>query len=167
MEREISYMKQALELAETAGSQGEVPVGAVVVFENRVIGKGYNRRESTNSPLSHAEIEAIMEASENMGSWRLEDCELFVTLEPCIMCSGAILQSRIKRVVFGPRDPKAGAVRSLYNLLEDTRLNHRVEVVEGVLADECSQILTSFFKEIRERQKKYASKSRPENSDDI
>ncbi len=156
-------MKQALELAQEAGLQGEVPVGAVVVFENRVIGKGYNRRESTNSPLSHAEIEAILEASENIGSWRLEDCELYVTLEPCIMCSGAILQSRIKRVVFGPRDPKAGAVRSLYNLLEDKRLNHRVEVVEGVLSDECSSILTGFFKDIRSRQKNAVLKTEQNN----
>jgi len=153
MERETRYMKVALELAELAGSLGEVPVGAVVVFENRIIGKGYNRRESTNSPLSHAEIEAILEASKSLNSWRLEDCELFVTLEPCIMCSGAIIQSRIKKLYFGCRDPKAGAVRSLYNLLEDDRLNHRVEITEGLLKDECSLILTEFFKNIRGLQK--------------
>ncbi|MGI6394612.1 MAG: tRNA adenosine(34) deaminase TadA [bacterium] len=160
MKKETGYMKQALELAEIAGKMGEVPVGALVVFENRVIGKGYNRRESTNSPLSHAEVEAILEASSNLGSWRLEECELYVTLEPCIMCSGAILQSRIKKVVFGPRDPKAGAVRSLYNLLEDNRLNHRVEVVEGVLAQECSLLLSSFFQKIREEQKNGSLKPR-------
>ena len=142
-------MGLALELAQKAKDIGEVPVGAVVVFENRVIGKGFNKRESTNSPISHAEIEAIMEASKELDSWRLEDCELFVTLEPCIMCSGAIIQSRIKRVVFGASDPKAGAVRSLYSLLEDRRLNHRAEVEEGVLADSCSEILTGFFREIR------------------
>ena len=144
----------ALELAGMAKDMGEVPVGAVVVFENRIIGKGFNKRESTNSPLSHAEIDAIMEASRELDSWRLEDCELFVTLEPCIMCSGAIVQSRIKRVVFGARDPKAGAVRSLYSLLEDSRLNHRVDVEEGVLAESCSEILTNFFREIRDRRKK-------------
>ncbi len=142
-------MGMALELAQKAKDMGEVPVGAVVVFENRVIGKGFNKRESTNSPLSHAEIEAIMEASSELDSWRLENCELFVTLEPCIMCSGAIIQSRIKRVVFGTRDPKAGAVKSLFSLLEDRRLNHRAEVEEGVLADSCSKILTGFFREIR------------------
>ena len=146
-------MKAALELAVTAGEQGEVPVGAIVVFENRIIGKGYNRRESTNSPLSHAEIEAILEASKFLGSWRLENCEMFVTLEPCIMCSGAIIQSRIKKLYFGCRDPKAGAVRSLYTLLEDSRLNHRVEIVEGIQADECSFVLTEFFKNIRNMQK--------------
>jgi len=154
MERDEYYMGLALELARMAKDMGEVPVGAVVVFENRVVGKGFNKRESTNSPLSHAEIDAIMEASKELKSWRLENCELFVTLEPCIMCSGAIVQSRIERVVFGARDPKAGAVRSLYSLLEDSRLNHRVVVEEGVLVQECSEILTNFFREIRCRRKK-------------
>ena len=153
MENELIYMKRALELASKAKSEGEVPVGAVVVFENRIIGEGYNRREATNSPISHAEIEAIQLASKTLNSWRLEDCDLYVTLEPCIMCSGAIVQSRIKRLFFGSRDPKAGAVRSLYDLLEDDRLNHQVEVHEGLLADECSDILSGFFKEIRASQK--------------
>jgi tRNA(adenine34) deaminase len=153
MDRDKKYMELALEQAKQAYDINEVPVGAVVVFENRIIGKGFNKRESTNSPMSHAEIEAIMEAAGGLKSWRLEDCELFVTLEPCIMCSGAIIQSRIKRVVFGARDPKAGAVRSLYELLEDCRLNHRVIVEEGVMADSCSEILTTFFREIRSGQK--------------
>ncbi|HPS31396.1 MAG TPA: tRNA adenosine(34) deaminase TadA [bacterium] len=157
MEKEIFYMEEALKLAGLARELEEVPVGAVVVLDNQIIGKGYNRRESTNSPLSHAEIEAIVEASACLGSWRLEECELYVTLEPCIMCCGAIIQSRIKKLIYGARDPKAGAVRSLYNLLEDSRLNHQVEIVEGVLVDECSSILTGFFKEIRERQKNKAS----------
>ncbi|MBO4440758.1 tRNA adenosine(34) deaminase TadA [bacterium] len=152
--RETEFMKEALALAGKAKAQGEVPVGAVVVFENRVIGKGYNKRESTNLPTSHAEVEAIVEASECLGSWRLEDCELYVTLEPCIMCSGVIIQSRIKRLIFGARDPKAGAVRSLYSLLEDSRLNHQVEIVEGILADESSALLSGFFREIREKQRK-------------
>ncbi len=146
-------MKLALEQAKSAYDINEVPVGAVVVFDNRIIGKGFNKRESENSPLSHAEIEAILEAAKELKSWRLENCELFVTLEPCIMCSGAIIQSRIERVVFGARDPKAGAVKSLYELLEDSRLNHRVIVEEGVMAESCSEILTTFFREIRSGQK--------------
>jgi len=153
MENKLIYMKRALELAFKAREEGEVPVGAVVVFESRIIGEGYNRREATNSPTSHAEIEAIEMASDNLKSWRLEDCDLYVTLEPCMMCSGAIVQSRIKRLFFGSRDPKAGAVRSLYNLLEDDRLNHQVEVYEGLLADESSAILTEFFREVRASQK--------------
>ena len=153
MTREIEYMKIALELAEKARAMGEVPVGAVVVFENRIIGKGFNKRESAKSPLSHAEIEAIAEAAAYLRSWRLEDCELYVTLEPCIMCSGAIVQARIPKVYFGARDPKAGGVRSLYTLLEDERLNHRVDVVEGILAEESAKLLSGFFREIRERQK--------------
>jgi len=146
-------MKRAFELAEIAKDEGEVPVGAVVVFQNKIIGEGYNRREATNSPISHAEIEAIKMASDHLKSWRLEDCDIYVTLEPCMMCSGAIVQSRIKRLFFGSRDPKAGAVKSLYNLLEDDRLNHQVEVFEGMLAEECSKILTEFFREIRAAQK--------------
>jgi len=153
MESNLIYMKRAFELAEKAKDEGEVPVGAVVVLENRIVGEGYNRREATNSPISHAEIEAIEMASDHLKSWRLEDCDLYVTLEPCMMCSGAIVQSRIKRLYFGSRDPKAGAVRSLYNLLEDNRLNHQVEVHEGLLATECSAILTEFFRDIRASQK--------------
>ncbi len=140
-------------MAEKAAEQGEVPVGAVVIFENRIIGKGHNQREQTNSPSSHAEMIAIEEASRCLGSWRLEKCELFVTLEPCIMCSGAIIQSRIEKVYFGARDPKAGAVVSLYNLLSDLRLNHQVEIEEGLMAEECAKILTDFFRTIRKKQK--------------
>ena len=163
MTRETEYMKIALDLAEKAREMGEVPVGAVVVFENRIIGKGFNKRESAQSPLSHAEIEAIAEAAAYLKSWRLEDCELYVTLEPCIMCSGAIVQSRIPKLYFGARDPKAGAVKSLYTLLEDSRLNHQVEITEGILAEESSALLTGFFKEIRERQKNSKKQQNPEN----
>ena len=163
MTRETEYMKIALSLAEKARMMGEVPVGAVVVFENRVIGKGFNKRESAQSPLSHAEIEAITEAAAYLRSWRLEDCELYVTLEPCIMCSGAIVQARIPKVYFGARDPKAGGVRSLYTLLEDERLNHRVEVVEGILAEESSELLSGFFREIREKQKNSKKQQDSEN----
>ncbi len=147
-------MQEAIRLAEQAASEGEVPVGAVVVFENRVIGKGFNRREITNSPSSHAEMIAIEEAAVTLNSWRLEDCDLYVTLEPCIMCSGAIIQSRIRKVYFGTRDPKGGAVVSLYNILSDERLNHRAEYEENILQEECSQMLKSFFREIRAKQKR-------------
>ena len=163
MTRETEYMKIALDLAEKAREMGEVPVGAVVVFENRVIGKGFNKRESSQSPISHAEIEAISEAAAYLKSWRLEDCELYVTLEPCIMCSGAIVQARIPKICFGARDPKAGGVKSLYTLLEDERLNHRVEVVEGILAEESSELLSCFFREIREKQKNLKKQQALEN----
>jgi len=149
MERDEQFMQRALVLAEEAGRRGEVPVGAVVVFDNRIVGYGYNRRESTQSPLAHAEIVAIEEARETIGFWRLENSELFVTLEPCVMCCGAILQARIRRVVFGARDPKGGAAVSLYTLLTDPRLNHRCEVVEGVLGEACGGILSDFFKRVR------------------
>ncbi len=149
MERDEQFMRAALALAEEAGRRGEVPVGAVVVFGNRIIGSGYNRRESTQSPFAHAEMVAIAEACETTGFWRLEGCELFVTLEPCIMCCGAIVQARIERVVFGARDPKGGAAVSLYSLLADPRLNHRCAVVEGVLGEECGAVLSAFFRRIR------------------
>ncbi len=145
-------MKKALELADLAFLRGEVPVGALVVFDNRVVGRGYNKRETLQSPLLHAEIEAIKEASEELGTWRLENCTLYVTLEPCIMCSGAILQSRIPNVVFGAFDPKAGAVNSLFTLLNDSRLNHRCSVTSGILEEECSEILTRFFRNIRKKR---------------
>lgn len=146
---DVFYMKQALGLANLAFLRGEVPVGALLVFENRVIGRGYNKRETLQSPILHAEIEAINEASEELGTWRLENSTLYVTLEPCIMCSGAILQSRIPNVVFGALDPKAGGVSSLYTLLNDSRLNHRCTVTGGILEKECSEILTRFFRNIR------------------
>lgn len=149
MERDEEFMRHALALAEDAARRGEVPVGAVVVFDKRVVGRGYNRRESTQSPLAHAEIVAIEEACETVGFWRLENCEMFITLEPCIMCCGAIVQARIRRVVFGARDPKGGAAVSLYTLLTDPRLNHRCEVVEGVLGEACGGILSDFFRRVR------------------
>ena len=146
-------MKEAFNLAKQARKEGEVPVGAVVVFENRIIGRGYNRREQLQSALAHAEIMAITEAAKYLKSWRLENCELYVTLEPCVMCSGAIVQSRIKKVIFGAKDPKGGGVVSLFNLLNDSRLNHCVEIEFGVMQTECSTILSDFFKEIRVKQK--------------
>lgn len=146
-------MQEALREAEKARELGEVPIGAVVVFQGKIIGRGYNRREIEQNPLLHAECIAIQEAAEQIGSWRLVDCDLYVTLEPCPMCAGAIIQSRISRVIYGTRDPKAGCVGSLMNLLQDSRFNHQTEVVEDVLKEECSQILKEFFREIRRKKK--------------
>ncbi len=139
-------MRQALTLAGRAAELGEVPVGAVVVFENRVIAEAYNLRESRPSALAHAEMDALAGATRELGRWRLSGCTLYVTLEPCVMCAGALVQSRVDRVVFGARDPKAGAVESLYTVLNDPRLNHRPIVLGGVLAEECGAILSDFFR---------------------
>jgi tRNA(adenine34) deaminase len=147
--RDERWMRHALDLARKAETQGEVPIGAVIVRNQVVIGEGYNRREMDNDPTAHAELLAIQEAARTLRSWRLVDCTLYVTLEPCIQCCGAILLSRLPRIVYGADDPKAGAVRSLYNLLEDTRLNHRADWEGGVLAAECGSILTDFFRNLR------------------
>ena len=146
------FMRQALELAHEASLQGEVPVGALLVANGEIVGRGYNRREQDTDPLGHAELMAIQQACQKLGSWRIPRSTLYVTLEPCPMCSGAIVQSRIERVVFGCRDPKAGAVRSLYALLEDPRLPHRCQVIEGILEEECRTMLTQFFKELRSKR---------------
>lgn len=139
------FMRQAFRLAVHAAEQDEVPVGAIIVRHGRIVAQGWNQREQLKDPTAHAEMLAITSAANGMESWRLEDCTLYVTLEPCLMCAGAILQSRIPRVVFGASDPKAGAVESLYRLLNDDRLNHRCEVRGGVMAIECGEILTAFF----------------------
>jgi len=144
-----AYMREALELAARAGALGEIPVGAVAVHGGRVLGRGFNRRETERDPFAHAELLAMSEVASALGAWRLSGVSLFVTLEPCAMCAGAMVQARIDRLVFGARDPKAGAARSLYNLLEDPRHNHRVEVSEGLLAGECGRILTEFFERLR------------------
>lgn len=143
------FMQEAIKQAILAKEQAEVPIGAVIVFQDKVIATGYNVRETSQSTLSHAELIAIQEANSKIGSWRLEDCTLYVTLEPCPMCAGAIVQSRIKRVVFGAFDPKAGCAGSLMNLLNDDRFNHQVEFESGVLEEECGQLLTEFFKGLR------------------
>jgi tRNA(adenine34) deaminase len=148
------FMQQAYELALQAASADEVPVGAVIVHQNRAIAGAWNQREQLRDPTAHAEMIAITQASAELNNWRLEDCTLYVTLEPCPMCAGAILQARVPRVVFGARDPKAGAVRSMFSMLEDERLNHRVEVCEGVLAERCGRILTEFFESKRRLGKK-------------
>lgn len=148
------FMKQALGLALQAMEEDEVPVGAVIAQGNRVIGAGWNQRESLGDPTAHAEMIAITQAAASAESWRLENCTLYVTLEPCPMCAGAILQSRIPRVVYGATDPKAGAVDSLYRLLDDPRLNHRCDVTGGVMSEDCAAILTHFFREKRRQGKK-------------
>jgi tRNA(adenine34) deaminase len=148
------WMRQALKLAQQAAEQDEVPVGAVIVHKNKIIASAFNQREQLADPTAHAEMIAITQAASHLNSWRLLDCSLFVTLEPCPMCAGAILQSRIPRIVYGALDPKAGAVVSLYQLLNDPRLNHRCETLSGVLANECGRILTEFFDRKRKLGKK-------------
>ncbi len=152
MEDDIKYMQMALAEAGKAYQRAEVPIGAVVVCDDQVVGRGFNLREQTQDPTSHAEMIALREAAANEDSWRLENCQLYVTLEPCPMCAGAVLQSRIKRLVYGASDPKAGAVRSLYQLLDDNRFNHQVEVEAGVLEKESAQLLKDFFRELRLRK---------------
>jgi len=147
------FMKQALEEAKKAAVLGEVPIGAILVYNGEIIARAHNLRETTQNATTHAELEVIQEACEKIGSWRLENTTLYVTLEPCPMCAGAILQSRVPRVVYGARDLKAGCVDSLYHLLNDARFNHECEVTEGILAEECGQILTDFFRALRERKK--------------
>jgi tRNA(adenine34) deaminase len=146
-------MNMALKQAEAAASADEVPIGAVIVLDERVLATARNEREQLRDPTAHAEMIAITQAAAALGNWRLEGCTLYVTLEPCPMCAGAIVQARIPRVVYGAIDPKAGAVRSLYRLLEDPRLNHRCEVVEGVLADRCGWVLSEFFQRKRLEKK--------------
>jgi tRNA(adenine34) deaminase len=144
------FMRLAIEQARIAGRMGEVPIGAVITDgEDKVISSGYNLREAGNDPTGHAEIIAIKKAGEALGSWRLEGSVLYVTIEPCLMCMGAIILARIKRLVFGARDPKAGAVFSVYEIGNDRRLNHTVEVTEGICAEECSALLKDFFKTLR------------------
>ncbi|MBL9164977.1 MAG: nucleoside deaminase [Planctomycetaceae bacterium] len=140
------YMRLALQQATAAAEADEAPVGAVIVAAGRVLAAARNEREALRDPTAHAEMIAITQAASALESWRLENCTLYVTLEPCPMCAGAIVMARIPRVVFGALDPKGGAVRSLYRLLEDERLNHRVEVVEGVLSEPCGQVLSEFFR---------------------
>ena len=150
---DVLFMERALQHARQAGERGEVPVGAVVVHDNRIIGNGHNRREELQSPIAHAEVFALEEASRELGSWRLTQCDLYVTLEPCIMCAGVILQARLRRIIFGCLDPKAGAVISLYSLCGDRRLNHQVPATAGVMAEECASVLGEFFSSLREKKR--------------
>jgi tRNA(adenine34) deaminase len=146
---DAKWMREALVEARQAASLGEVPVGAVVVRADEIVGRGHNRREIDGDPVAHAEIVAIRQAAEAVGNWRLTGCTLYVTVEPCAMCAGALVNSRVEQLVFGTRDPKAGYCGSLGNLVEDPRLNHRLEVTEGVLSEECSEVIRRFFSKLR------------------
>ncbi len=142
-------MQRAIALAGEAASLGEVPVGAVAVYGERIVGEGYNRREVDRNPLAHAELIALQKAAASLGAWRLTGVTLYVTLEPCAMCAGAMIQSRLTRLVYGADDPKMGAAGSLYNLLEEARHNHRVQVTRSVLAESCGRLLEDFFRDLR------------------
>jgi tRNA(adenine34) deaminase len=143
------FMSEALKEAQIAYDKGEVPIGAVVVFNGEIIGRGHNERETLKDPTRHAEISALQAAAKTYGDWRLTGADLYVTIEPCVMCTGAAQQSRIKRIVFGSRDPKGGAAKSLYEIPSDQRFNHVMEVVEGVMEDECRNIMRDFFSRLR------------------
>ena len=151
------YMKDAIRQAKKAAALGEVPIGCVIVHDGQVIGRGYNRRNTDKSTLAHAEITAIKRASKKLGDWRLEDCTMYVTLEPCQMCAGAIVQARIPKVVIGCMNPKAGCAGSILNLLDMKQFNHQVEMEKGILEEECSQMLKQFFKELREKSREKKS----------
>jgi tRNA(adenine34) deaminase len=148
-DKDIELMQEALREAEIAYSHQEVPIGAVIVCQNKIIARTYNRKEELQDPTAHAEILALQEAARYLGSWHLEEIDLYVTLEPCPMCAYAMLQARIKRLIFGTPDPKAGAAGSIINIVQDKRFNHQIEVVSGVLEQECSLILQKFFQERR------------------
>lgn len=156
--KEEKYMKEAIRQARKAWKLNEVPIGCVIVREDRIIARGYNRRNTDKNTLAHAELLAIRKASRVVGDWRLEDCTMYITLEPCQMCAGAIVQARIPRVVIGSRNPKAGCAGSILNLLDIPAFNHQAELTEGVLGEECSALMTDFFRELRERRKKSLTK---------
>ncbi|MEZ3426655.1 MAG: tRNA adenosine(34) deaminase TadA [Lachnospiraceae bacterium] len=153
MNQHEKYMKDALKQAKKAYALGEVPIGCVIVYQDKIIGRGYNRRNTDKNTLSHAEITAINKASKYIGDWRLEECTLYVTLEPCQMCAGAIVQARIPEVVIGCMNPKAGCAGSILNILQMPAFNHQVNITKGILEDTCSDMLTTFFKELRIRNK--------------
>lgn len=150
---EEKYMREALRLAKKAAALGEVPIGCVIEYQGKIIGRGYNRRKTDKNTLSHAELIAIKKASKNMDDWRLEECTMYVTLEPCQMCAGAIVQARIPEVVIGCMNPKAGCAGSILNILQVPEFNHQVNITKGVLEEECSTLLTAFFKELRDKNK--------------
>lgn len=154
MTTDEKYMKAAITQAKRAYLREETPIGCVIVFEDKIIARGYNKRNWKKNTLAHAEILAINKASRVLGDWRLEGCTMYVTLEPCPMCAGAIVQARIPRVVIGSMNPKAGCAGSVMNLLQVSGFNHQVELTTGVLGEECSQLMTSFFRELRERKRR-------------
>lgn len=165
MTQDEKYMKETIRQARKAYALGEVPIGCVIVYQERIIGRGYNRRNTDKNTLAHAEITAINKASRKMGDWRLEDCTLYVTLEPCQMCAGAIVQARITEVVMGSMNPKAGCGGSILNILEMPEFNHQVQVRRGILAEECTQMLTDFFKELRIRNRQEKELRRLQQAD--
>lgn len=150
---DVKYMREAIRQAKKAKALGEVPIGCVIEYRGKIIGRGYNRRKTDKNTLSHAELNAIRKASRVMGDWRLEECTMYVTLEPCQMCSGAIVQARIPKVVIGCMNPKAGCAGSILNIFDVPEFNHQVETEKGMLEEECSALLTDFFKELRERNR--------------
>ena len=154
MTTDEKYMRAALKQAEKAYNLGETPIGCVIVHEDKIIARGYNRRNTDKNPLAHAEVAAIKKASKKLSDWRLEECTLYVTLEPCQMCAGAIVQARIPRVVIGSMNPKAGCAGSILNILQIPTFNHQCEITKGVCEEECSEMLTTFFKELRKNKKK-------------
>uniref|UniRef100_UPI00352ACA50 tRNA adenosine(34) deaminase TadA n=1 Tax=Aerococcus urinaeequi TaxID=51665 RepID=UPI00352ACA50 len=160
---QVAFMEAAIEEAKKAAAIGEVPIGAVVVYQGEIIGRGHNLRETSQDVTTHAEILAIQEANRNRASWRLADADLYVTLEPCPMCSGAMIQSRIKRVYYGAYDQKGGTAGTLMNILNDSRFNHQVEVIDGVMHDECKALLQDFFIELRKKRKNSSRKPKVEN----
>ena len=153
MTEDERYMKEAIRQARKAEALDEVPIGCVIVYDGRIIARGYNRRNTDKNTLSHAELNAIRKASRKLGDWRLEGCTMYITLEPCQMCAGAIVQARVTRVVIGSRNPKAGCAGSVLNLLQMAEFNHQVELTEGVLTEECSNMLSEFFRNLRVRKK--------------
>ena len=155
MNQDEKYMREAIKQAKKAYEMNEVPIGCVIVCEDKIIGRGYNRRTTDKNPLAHAEMIAIKKASKKVGDWRLEDCIMYVTLEPCQMCSGAIVQARMKKVVVGCMNPKAGCAGSILNLLQVEKFNHQVELETGVLEEECSEMMKNFFRELRKTKKKH------------
>lgn len=154
MTQDEKYMKEAIRQAKKAYALDEVPIGCVIVSDGKIVARGYNRRNTDKNTLSHAELIAIKKASKKTGDWRLEECTMYVTLEPCQMCAGAIVQSRMKRVVIGSMNPKAGCAGSVLNLLQMTAFNHQVEVDRGILEEQCSSMLSDFFRELRSKKKK-------------
>ena len=153
MNQQEKYMREAVKQAKKAAAIGDVPIGCVIVFDDKIIARAYNQRNKKKTTLAHAELLAIQKASKKIGDWRLEECTMYITLEPCQMCAGAIVQARIPKVVIGAMNPKAGCAGSVLNILQVDAFNHQVEIEKGVLEEECSQMMSEFFRELREKKK--------------
>ena len=153
MEKDEKYMKEAIRQAKKAAAIEEVPIGCVIVYQDQIISRGYNRRNIQGSTLAHAELLTIQKASRKLGDWRLEECTMYVTLEPCPMCAGAVVQARIPKIVIGAMNPKAGCAGSILNLLEEKRFNHQVKIKRGVLAEDCRNLMKDFFRDLRAKKK--------------